>query len=130
MKKLFFALFVVLTVPAVTGCGQIVGAVQDIFAPKIDATSSSTFIESMKKVRDDLKQEDRDKFDKALAYYSIEYVKAHPAAALAAGATALLADKDSELGDAITTSLSKDFMEQFDGKTARAIISDYEKAQK
>ena len=33
----------------------------------------------------------------------------------------------AQLGNAITTSLTKDFMMQFHGKTARAIIKDYEK---
>ena len=129
-KHIIFALFIAMSVPAVTGCGQVVGAVQDLFAPKIDATTMDTFIESVQKVRDDLKTEDRDKFDTAIAYFSIEYAKEHPGAALAAGAAALFADDDRKVGGTLTGALAKDFIQQFDGKTARAIISDYEKAKK
>lgn len=127
--SILFALVLSFAAVSLTGCSQIVESAMDLFAPTIDATTSDTFIESMQKVRNELSPADRDRFDAAIAYYSIEYVKNNPGQAIAAGAAALFADKDSKLGNAITTNLTKDFMMQFHGKTARNIIRDYEKAK-
>ena len=75
---LLFALLLAVAAFSYTGCSQISEQIQDIFAPTIDATSANTFIDSMQKVRNELSQSDREKFDAAIAYFSIEYVKNNP----------------------------------------------------
>ena len=124
---LLFALLLAVAAFSYTGCSQISEQIQDIFAPTIDATSANTFIDSMQKVRNELSQSDREKFDAAIAYFSIEYVKNNPGQALAAGAVAALGG-NNQLGNTITENLTKDFMMQFHGKTAKGIIREYEKA--
>ncbi|GEM_PF-4744863 len=126
-RTLLFALTLSFSAVTFAGCSQISEQIQDFFAPTIDATTSDTFIDSMQKVRDELPQPDKEKFDAAIAYFSIEYVKNNPGQALAAGAAAVLAN-DNKLGNAITGNLTKDFMMQFHGKTARGIIREHEKA--
>ena len=125
--KLILVLLLSLATLSTTGCSQLVEQVKDLFAPTVDATTTDTFIDSMQKVRTELSQSERDKFDDAITYFSLEYVKKHPKHALVAGAAAILAD-DSKLGNAITDTLSKDYMMQFHGKKARAIIREHEKA--
>ncbi|MBO4351648.1 MAG: hypothetical protein J6A01_11990 [Proteobacteria bacterium] len=128
MKHSFIlALFLSLTALSYTGCSQISEQIQDIFAPTIDATSANTFIESMQKVRDELSPADKEKFDAAIAYFSIEYVKNNPGQTIAAGAVVALGG-NNQLGNTITENLTKDFMMQFHGKTAKGIIREYEKA--
>ena len=125
--KILFLLLLSFSVFAYTGCSQITDQIQDLFAPTIDATSADTFIDTMQKVRNDLSQADREKFDAAIAYFSIEYVKNNPSQALAAGAAAVLTN-NNKIGNTITENLTKDFMMQFHEKTARKIIREYEKA--
>ena len=125
MKKILFALILCCATPIVTsGCS----IVQDLMAPRADGSSMTAFKESIQKMREALSPEDRDKLDKAVAYQSAKFLKENKGAVIAGGLAALLDDKGTD--NAALQGVEKDFLKQFDGKTAKQIIRDYENADK
>lgn len=129
-RQLFICFAIVFASVSSAGCSQLTDQIADIFAPKIDSTSADTFADSILKARNDLSDEDKDKFDVAMAYFSLEYLKNNPGQAVVAGAVAIFGDSNNKVGNAITNNLTKDFIMQFHKKTAKGIIREYEKANK
>lgn len=129
-RQLVFCFVIVFASVSFAGCSQITDQIEDIFAQRIDATSADSFVDSVQKARNELSQEDKDKFDQAMVYFSLEYIKNNPGQAIAAGAVAFFGGSNNKVGNAITNNLTKDFMMQFHKKTAKGIIREYQKADK
>ncbi len=125
MKKILIAVCLCCAVPvAATGCSL----VQELMAPRADGSSMEAFYASIERMKADMTPEDRLQLDKAIAYQHLMYFKDNTGAVLVGGIASLF-DKEGET-NAATKGVEQDFLRQFDGKTAKQILRDYENANK